>query len=39
MRKLVISLLVALSVLVMPAAAADEDPTCSAPIRPPWCAP
>lgn len=39
MRKLMISVLLVLSVMAAPAATAAEDPTCTLPIRPPWCAP
>lgn len=37
MRKLVISVVLVLSVLVAPAATAADDATCTLPIRPPWC--
>lgn len=39
MRKLIVSMMVAISVLLVPgtAAAAPEDPACTLPVKPHWC--
>lgn len=37
MRKSLIAVVIALSVLVAPAAIAAEDSTCTLPVKPSWC--
>lgn len=37
MRKFFVAALVAVSLLLAPAALAADDPTCNLPVRPHWC--
>lgn len=39
MKRSLAALIVALSVLLAPAALAAEDPTCTLPLKPSWCTP
>lgn len=39
MKKILITLVVVLSLLLAPAAMAAEDPTCNLPVKPSWCTP